>query len=295
MSQEQEYIPRAGSASTSASSSSVHKEGGEEKFKNPKVPSKYYLLRTYKRLGMQPPPELLPHWRRWGFDRPSNYDDPQRKKMKQTVESSDAAENPRNDGKDKGEDKEFELPSNDDDPQRKKMKQTVESSDAAENPRNDGKDKEEDEEVTIFKGILDYYSKNGTLPFSDLIDFHKNSLQDNVSESQLMDRIGVLTEKYIKIEKLDDSQEVSKLLRKIWGHVGAEKNLNVEAVRGEDQDLSMYPYLKETLNLGPELGEAMVKEGLSLLGKSKLKEMDEECRRFKVEQTRFCLTQLEWN
>ncbi|CAL5405688.1 unnamed protein product [Camellia sinensis] len=67
---------------------------------------------------------------------------------------------------------------------------------------------------------------------------------------------------------------------KIWGDVGAEKNVNeqsknvnVEVVGEEEQGLSMYPHSKETFN--------------------SLTEMDEECRKLKVEETRLRLKKLE--
>ncbi|XP_021891508.1 probable transcription factor At1g61730 [Carica papaya] len=83
----------------------------------------------------------------------------------------------------------------------------------------------EDDEIVVLKGMLEYMSKKGTNPVSDMDAFHdfiKKSLHCDFSKSQLMDKIRRLRNKYSKNRKFSKphEQKASDLSRKIWGSEG---------------------------------------------------------------------------
>ncbi|KAI8029514.1 hypothetical protein LOK49_LG01G01304 [Camellia lanceoleosa] len=140
-----------------------------------------------------------------------------------------------------------------------------------EKPRNDLNN----DEITILKSILDYYSKNGIYPFHNSItlhDFLKNSLQIDVHPWDLNDEISKLREKYINIQEKESDMNADDDHLNVFNEDKKKKGLRVE----EEQDLSEFPFLKESLHFGKNLN------ALRLVGNSKLKELDEKWRKLQL-------------
>lgn len=124
------------------------------------------------------------------------------------------------------------------------------------------------------EGILDYYSKNGEYPIANSsakTDFVKNSLQE-ASEGKVLEvkNAGNLIE-------FDEDKRDSK-------------------AGEEEDDLSMYPFLKEslqfvTMNLN-DLAPVIV-EGIGLIGDSKVKDLNEKWRKLKVEEIELFVKRLD--
>ncbi|GMY09954.1 STOREKEEPER protein-like [Fagus crenata] len=90
----------------------------------------------------------------------------------------------------------------------------------------------EDDELVILKGMIEYQSKKGSDPYSEMgafLEFIKKSLRVEVSKNQLMDKIRRMKKKYqVNVEKGGDNgedpvfskpheQKAFELSKKIWG------------------------------------------------------------------------------
>ncbi|KAM1351270.1 hypothetical protein ACFX13_005210 [Malus domestica] len=85
----------------------------------------------------------------------------------------------------------------------------------------------DDDEIIILKGMVDYTTKKGADPYSDMGAFHefiKKSLKVDVTKTQLQDKIRRLKKKYetnVKKKKFNPTkphdQKVFDLSKKVWG------------------------------------------------------------------------------
>ncbi|XP_042490152.1 STOREKEEPER protein-like [Macadamia integrifolia] len=241
------------------------------------------------------------------------------------------------------------------DSKRRKKKAVDEEEDAgvsedAEKKPGDDKKKQlfqrlwtEDDELAILKGMLDYYSKKGTDPSTDMNAFHdfiKKSLHVDVSKNQLTDKIRRLKKKYLNnagrgkegedpVFSKPHEHKAFELSKKIWGLDSANDVVNdqtvingklgtsrkaknpvgspqskanqlvsevskVASVKAEEEiDWSMYPNLAESFQTQkeamwimsmPRMGDSIVKEGLRLVGTSKLKELEQKWSKLRKEE-----------
>ncbi|XP_042485964.1 STOREKEEPER protein-like [Macadamia integrifolia] len=99
----------------------------------------------------------------------------------------------------------------------------------------------EDDELAILKGMLDYYSKKGTVPSADMNVFHeyiKKSFHVEFSRNQLADKIRRLRKKYQNnvgrgknpIFSKPHEQKAFELSKKIWGDSAANDIVSDQTV-----------------------------------------------------------------
>ncbi|XP_010241033.1 PREDICTED: STOREKEEPER protein-like [Nelumbo nucifera] len=200
----------------------------------------------------------------------------------------------------------------------------------------------EDDELMILRGMVDYHSKKGADPWTDMVGFHefiKKALHVDVNKNQLADKIRRLKKKYKtnvgrrkggKDPLFSKSHESKafELSKKIWGSEdnsggnnqatddgktgkkqkagnavkvpssGEASNAAVKA--DEELNWSMYPSVMESFRLGeiaelprPDFGEGIVKEGLGLMGNSKVKELEERWRKLHMSEIEMYLKRVD--
>ncbi|XP_010241408.1 PREDICTED: STOREKEEPER protein-like [Nelumbo nucifera] len=188
----------------------------------------------------------------------------------------------------------------------------------------------EDDEIIILKGIIDY-SKKGTDPWTDMagfLEFIKKSLHVDVNKNQLADKIRRLKKKYKTnmgrgkggkdpVFSKSHESKTFQLSKKIWGSDDAGGNNqattddgkqkaenavgsassgeapNAAVKADEELNWSMYPCVMESFRLRPDFGEDIVKEGLGLMGSSKLKELEERWRKLHMEEIEMYLKRVD--
>ena len=186
----------------------------------------------------------------------------------------------------------------------------------------------EEDELTVLKGMIEYGSKTGSDPYSDMGVFHefiKKSLRVEVSKSQLMDKIRRMKKKYqtnfnkggyIMVLKPHERKSF-ELSKKIWGSQTTPKpktNPKAVTVALPSQEVVMngggvegfwegYPCLRAALETTAEMGfpglsglgtgTRFVRELMASIGSGKLKQMEDKCKEVRMAQLEVYVKRME--
>jgi hypothetical protein len=187
----------------------------------------------------------------------------------------------------------------------------------------------EEDELTVLKGMIEYGSKTGSDPYSDMGVFHefiKKSLRVEVSKSQLMDKIRRMKKKYqTNFNKGGHDMVFSKpherksfeLSKKIWGSQTTPKpktNPKEVTVALPSQEVVVngggvegfwegYPCLRAALETTAEMGfpglsglgtgTRFVRELMASIGSGKLKQMEDKCKEVRMAQLEVYVKRME--
>ncbi|KAH7837524.1 hypothetical protein Vadar_014838 [Vaccinium darrowii] len=165
----------------------------------------------------------------------------------------------------------------------------------------------EDDEITILEGMINYHSKRGTDPYSEIGEFHefiKNSLSFDASKRKFVDKVRKMKVKYKKnVEKgkrvvfsEPHSLKCFELSKKIWGVgggvVGKEKR---DRVDGNEQGRiigSEAETLPFDLSKNEPLGSFMM-ANMSMIGRVKAKELKKKWKDLLVDEVAIYLKRVE--